>query len=197
MREIRRKISDLYEIEPQTRDQPKELAAITAYVLKHYAFLPKPIAVIVEGDEVVISYPEEPDTKREEAARLADRAVRANFVKVITTEEASNYATPSRNFAKQTARKLRCPRKSQTLYGKSRKLSTVPIEFLESRIQTSSGQFRRQYLRNLELGVSAVPLAHGQFLHVLPTAHPPSLWLCHAQMWRVLVCPLSTPGDAR
>ena len=57
MKEIRLKISDLYEIEPQTRGQPKELAAITAYVLKHYAFLPKPIAVAVEGDEVVISIP--------------------------------------------------------------------------------------------------------------------------------------------
>ncbi len=52
-------------------DQPRGLAAITAYVLKHYAFLPQPIAVTVEGDEVVISYPEEADTKREEAARLA------------------------------------------------------------------------------------------------------------------------------
>jgi hypothetical protein len=39
MKEIRLKISDLYEIEPQTRDQARELAAITAYVLKHYAFL--------------------------------------------------------------------------------------------------------------------------------------------------------------
>jgi hypothetical protein len=62
MKEIRLKISDLYEIEPQTHDEPKELAAITTYVLKHYAFLPKPIAVTVEGDEVVISYPEEVET---------------------------------------------------------------------------------------------------------------------------------------
>ena len=46
MKEIRLKISDLFEVDPQSREEPKELAAITAYVLKHYAFLPKPIAVM-------------------------------------------------------------------------------------------------------------------------------------------------------
>ena len=76
MKEIRLKISDLFEIESQTAERPKEFAAITEYVLKHYGFLPKPIAVTVENDEVVISYPEEPDAKREEAARLAARAVK-------------------------------------------------------------------------------------------------------------------------
>ena len=70
MSEIRLKISDLFEVDPQTTDRPKDLAAITAYVLKHYAFLPQPIAVTVEGDEVVISYPEEADAKREEAQGL-------------------------------------------------------------------------------------------------------------------------------
>src|SRR5438046_1656887 len=76
MKEIRLKISDLFGLDPQRADHPKDLAAITAYVVKHYAFLPKPILVRVEGDEVVISFPEEPDAKREEAARLAARAVK-------------------------------------------------------------------------------------------------------------------------
>ena len=76
MSQIRLKISDLFEIEPQTIDRPENFAAITAYVLKHYAFLPQPIAVTVEDDEVLISYPEEADTKREEAARLAARAMK-------------------------------------------------------------------------------------------------------------------------
>src|SRR5947199_8386533 len=76
MKEIRLKISDLFEIESQTAERPKEFAAITEYVLKHYGFLPKPTAVTVENDEVVISYSEEPDAKREEAARLAARAVK-------------------------------------------------------------------------------------------------------------------------
>jgi tetratricopeptide (TPR) repeat protein len=76
MKEIRLKLADLFEVDPQNAERPNDLAAITAYVLKHYAFLPKPIAVIVEGDEVVISYPEEAGTKREEAARLSERAVK-------------------------------------------------------------------------------------------------------------------------
>ena len=58
MKEIRLKIAEIFEVEPQITDQPSDIAAITAYVLKHYAFLPKPIAVTLEGDEVVISYPE-------------------------------------------------------------------------------------------------------------------------------------------
>jgi len=76
IRKIRLKIAGLFEIDPQKKDHANDLAAITAYVLKHYAFLPKPLAVVLEGDEVVISFPEEPDPKKEEAARLADRAVK-------------------------------------------------------------------------------------------------------------------------
>src|SRR5437762_11085410 len=76
MKEIRLKLADIFEVEPERTDRPKDIAAITAYVLKHYAFLPKPIAVTLEGDEVLISYPGEDDTKRAEAARLADRAVK-------------------------------------------------------------------------------------------------------------------------
>jgi hypothetical protein len=76
MRQIRLNISDLFEIDPQSGDDAKDLGAITAYVLKHYAFLPKPIAVTLEDDEVVISFPEEPDAKKEEARGLADRAVK-------------------------------------------------------------------------------------------------------------------------
>ena len=87
MSEIRLKISDLFELDPQTAERPKEFAAIIEYVLKHYGFLPKPMAVTLEDDEVVISYPEEADTKREEAARLAARAMKhaseGNYKKAI------------------------------------------------------------------------------------------------------------------
>jgi hypothetical protein len=38
IREIRLKIGELFEIDPQKRDQPRDLAAITAYVLKNFAF---------------------------------------------------------------------------------------------------------------------------------------------------------------
>src|SRR5256885_4492366 len=87
MKQIRLKISDLFEIDPQSGDDARDLAAITAYVLKHYAFLPKPIAVTLEDGEVVISFPEEPNAKKEEATRLADRAVKraseGNYEKAI------------------------------------------------------------------------------------------------------------------
>src|SRR5947207_12204929 len=76
MKEIRLKVAEVFEVEPEETDRPSDIAGITAYVLKHYAFLPKPIAVTLEGDEVVISYPGEDDTKRAEAVRLAARAVK-------------------------------------------------------------------------------------------------------------------------
>jgi Tfp pilus assembly protein PilF len=87
MRQIRLNISDLFETDPRDDDHPKDLVAITAYVLEHYAFLPKPIAVTLEGDDVVISYPEEVAAKTEEAGRLAARAVKraneGNYEKAI------------------------------------------------------------------------------------------------------------------
>lgn len=52
IREIRLKIAELFEIDAQSGDEVKDLGAITMYVLKHYAFLPKPILVRIEGDEV-------------------------------------------------------------------------------------------------------------------------------------------------
>src|SRR5437870_953206 len=55
MREIRLKIYELFEIDLDTGDRPKDLASITAYVLKHYAFLPMPIVVALEGDEATPS----------------------------------------------------------------------------------------------------------------------------------------------
>jgi len=79
VRHIRLKIDDLFGIDPQERNHPRDLVAVSAYVLRHYAFLPKPITVVLEGDEVVISFPEEVDAKKEEASHLVERAVkRAN-----------------------------------------------------------------------------------------------------------------------
>jgi hypothetical protein len=76
VREIRLKISELFEIDAQSGDDVKDLGAITMYVLKHYAFLSKPILVRTEGDEVVISFPEEADARKDEARRLVDSAVK-------------------------------------------------------------------------------------------------------------------------
>src|SRR6266702_998950 len=87
MKKIRLKLSELFEVDARSGEYIKDLVAITAYVLKHYAFLPKPIIVTLEGDDVVISFPEERDSKKEEARRLADRAVKraseGNYEKAI------------------------------------------------------------------------------------------------------------------
>src|SRR6266567_6352062 len=87
MKQMRLKVSELFEVDARSEEDIKDLLAITAYVLKHYAFLPKPVIVTLEDDEVVISFPEEPDAKKEEAARLADRAVKraneGNYEKAI------------------------------------------------------------------------------------------------------------------
>lgn len=52
------------------------MATITLLVLKQFGFLPQPVLVQVEGDEVVIQYPEETTAAQAEAARLAERAGR-------------------------------------------------------------------------------------------------------------------------
>jgi tetratricopeptide (TPR) repeat protein len=87
VREIRLKVSELFQVDARSGEDVKDLAAITAYVLEHYAFLPKPLAVTLDGDEVVISFPEEPDPKKEEARRLAEKAVKraseGNYEKAI------------------------------------------------------------------------------------------------------------------
>jgi hypothetical protein len=77
--------------------------------------------------------------------------------------------------------------KSQTLSGKSRKLSTPSIELLQPKIQTLSGQFRRRRLRNLESTTTPVPIGGTISFDILPAAHPPSLWFCQTLMWRVFL----------
>jgi hypothetical protein len=54
MKEIRLKIAELFQIDAPSRDDAKDLAEVTAYVLKHYAFLPKPIVVTIDGDEITL-----------------------------------------------------------------------------------------------------------------------------------------------
>jgi len=56
MKEIRLKLSDVFEVDPAAAEIQADIANITAYVLKHYSFLPLPIAVTVDGDEVVITF---------------------------------------------------------------------------------------------------------------------------------------------
>ena len=72
---MRFKIAALFEFEGKTPPtNATDLAAITPLVLKQFGFLPQPVLVTIEGDEVVIQYPEESTAAQAEAARLAERA---------------------------------------------------------------------------------------------------------------------------
>lgn len=61
--------------------------AVTPLVLKQFGFLPQPLAITIEGDEVVLQFPEESATAQTEAARLAEkaakRAAEGNYKKAI------------------------------------------------------------------------------------------------------------------
>ena len=87
MRTLRIKVSDLFELEGMPPTGTPDLAMITVLVLKQFGFLPQPVMVTVEGDEVVIQYPEESTAAQAEAARLAKRAgkraAEGNYEKAI------------------------------------------------------------------------------------------------------------------
>ena len=75
LRTMRLKIAALFELEgkaPPTN--ATDLVSIIPLVLKQFGFLPQPVMVTVEGDEVVIQYPEETEANLIEAERLAERA---------------------------------------------------------------------------------------------------------------------------
>jgi len=84
---IRFKISELFEFEGQPSIEAPDIATVTALVLKQFGFLPQPVLVQVEADEVLIQYMEEPTAARTEAARLAERAgkraAEGNYEKAI------------------------------------------------------------------------------------------------------------------
>ena len=88
IRTMRLKIAALFEFEGKTPPtNATDLVSITPLVLKQFGFLPQPVMVTVEGDEVVIQYPEESTAAQAEAARLAERAgkraAEGNYEKAI------------------------------------------------------------------------------------------------------------------
>ena len=88
MRTLRLKTADLFEFEGTLPSaQIADPAAITSLALKQFNFLPQPVSVIVQGDEVVIQFPEESAAAQVEAARLATkagkRAAEGNYAKAI------------------------------------------------------------------------------------------------------------------
>jgi hypothetical protein len=135
-----------------------------------------------------------------------------NLICFASRTQTSLDPTLSRKFCEQpVVTNLRRQRKSQTVSGQSRKvlfaawpvlrkvgtlspffkalppaliLSTPSIEFLKSKIQTASGEFI----------ATRVAVARGESLDILRPAHPPRLWLCQAQMWRVFLSPVLARG---
>jgi hypothetical protein len=71
MRTIRIKWQQLYEFEDSPAPEKPDPDSIAALVRKRFGYLPKPVTVRIEGDEVVIQHPEEADAAQSEAARLA------------------------------------------------------------------------------------------------------------------------------
>jgi len=54
VRTIRVKIADLFAFEGTAPVQNPELAVVTPLVLKQFGYLPRPVMVQIEGEEVVI-----------------------------------------------------------------------------------------------------------------------------------------------
>ncbi len=75
MRTIRLKIAELLEGQLISLHAP-DVVSITPLVLKQFGFLPQPMFIRIEGDEVVVSFPEESLAAQTEAARLAERAAK-------------------------------------------------------------------------------------------------------------------------
>jgi superkiller protein 3 len=73
MQTHRVKIKDLLEIENQEPSQI-EAATILAFVSSRFGFLPNPIGYTIDGDEVVITFPDIPSAEANEAERLQRRA---------------------------------------------------------------------------------------------------------------------------
>ncbi|CAN5832367.1 hypothetical protein BH11VER1_BH11VER1_04700 [soil metagenome] len=88
MRTLRFKITDLYQFEGQTPvNLVTSVTELTPLVLKQFAFLPQPLVIMVEGDEVVLQFPEESNAAQTEATRLAQkgakRAAEGDYAKAI------------------------------------------------------------------------------------------------------------------
>jgi tetratricopeptide (TPR) repeat protein len=85
MRTLRVKTASLFDFEGEVvNDDETKIIALAA---KQFAFLPQPVAIRVQGDEVEITYPEEKTAAQTEAARLAERAgkraAEGNYEKAI------------------------------------------------------------------------------------------------------------------
>jgi tetratricopeptide (TPR) repeat protein len=106
MRSIRLRIADLYEFDgQQPADGETNAEDVTALVLKQFSFLPQPLAVAIEGADVVISFPDESASAQAEASRLADKAAKrassGDFQRAIELLKRSLQLQPSLRAARR------------------------------------------------------------------------------------------------
>lgn len=105
MRVIQLKVTDLYDFEGRTPDTKPDSDAISALAIKQFSFLPQPLTVLVEGDSVSISFPEESTAAQAEAVRLAKRASQrageGNYEKAISIFKRVLELMPSLHLARR------------------------------------------------------------------------------------------------
>lgn len=105
MRVIRLKIADLYDFEGKPPASNPDADTVSALALKQFTFLPQPLIVLVEGDNVSLSFPEEPAAAQAEAVRLAKRASKrageGNYEKAISIFKRVLELMPSLHLARR------------------------------------------------------------------------------------------------
>ncbi len=106
MRHLRLKLSDLLDLAGQSpADCTTDDAEVKALVRRQFSFLPQPLAITVEGDEVLIEFQEEPATAQAEALRLAQkgtkRAAEGDYAKAIESLNRALKLQPSLHSARR------------------------------------------------------------------------------------------------
>lgn len=106
MRSLRLKIADLLELQaPGTSKRVPDVTELTPLILKQFHFLPQPLMITVEGDEVVLEFPEESDAAQAEAARLAQKgakkAAEGHYTKAIDALQRALKLQPSLHIARR------------------------------------------------------------------------------------------------
>jgi Flp pilus assembly protein TadD len=74
MPEIRLTLAELRHLHASPPDMPLSRPALESWVREQFAFLPQPLEVSVDGETLVIRYPEAPAAKLSEAERIAAKA---------------------------------------------------------------------------------------------------------------------------
>jgi len=94
VRVIQLQVADLYAFEGRTPDSNPEPDAIAALARKQFSFLPQPLTVLVEGDNVSLSFPKESEAA--ESGRPAQTSGRAEICSVAESNRPASLAASSK-----------------------------------------------------------------------------------------------------